>query len=72
MTFTEALMRSEHGWVRRKGWPGWILVKNDRCHIPGDVTRHDLLADDWEHYQFESDSDEPDEWKVRIGLLELE
>lgn len=74
MTFTEALMSSDSGWIRRRGWPGFIFIGAERCSIPGDLTRHDILADDWEFY-IPSDEErkrDQDDAEIRFSLLELE
>jgi hypothetical protein len=70
MDFLTAIKKSQ--WVKRISWPGWILVKDGK--IGGNlsnITKADVLANDWISYQYIEDDSELDDASVRFNLLEL-
>lgn len=71
MTLVEALGRSK--WVRRRGTSKrWILASR-ALPIPSSMTWGDILADDWEAYEYADDpKDIPDDSEQRFALMELE
>ena len=75
MTFIEAIRSSQ--WVRRRGWPGWMLVSRTGAVLRAssvkwnELTWADLTATDWQSYVMQDEEPE-DTHAMRFRLMELE
>lgn len=71
MTFLMAI--KQNNWVKRVGWPRWIVVKDGYIgRYLMDLTKVDLLAADWIAYEYIDEPIETDDSSVRFELIELE